>query len=340
MPSEQNAYIKHKGRIVEKGDFEHVFSLTLDPTDQRQGLLRCITSREGDLTVKGYRDRSVLHKVRSIDGLEKYEIAEPLEIKGSDDLMKKLSDEDHDFIGFEDPDLVYDPEAKILHLYFTIPLIKKREDTENIVLLGHAQGTSLDDLEMTEPVVNKEEVGATYAKELSLAPVNSNGVRLNLVESKDKIDGVSYSTVRVAKAKGFGPPWELGETVFHPKKDGYPWCAGHASPGPLLPREFIDVGEGKLLGFMNGREANTIVEGKTKYGMFSVGLFIYDFENGKIDWVSKEPLIIDSEAKTITFASQFVLTGNGEGVLYAHVDDSFVRAYTIKAEEIKKLVDL
>jgi hypothetical protein len=72
--------------------------------------------------------------------------------------------------------------------------------------------------------------------------------------------------------------------------------------------------------------------------MFSVGLFIYDYEKGKIDWISPEPLIIDSEARTITFASQFVLTGLGEGILYAHVDDSFVRAYTLKAEDLKTLL--
>jgi len=79
-------------------------------------------------------------------------------------------------------------------------------------------------------------------------------------------------------------------------------------------------------------------ERKVHYKMFSVGLFIYDIEVGKIDWVSPEPLIQDSEAKTITFASQFVETNNGEGILYAHVDDSFVRAYTLKAEDIKSLL--
>ena len=89
---------------------------------------------------------------------------------------------------------------------------------------------------------------------------------------------------------------------------------------------------------MNGREANQKLGDKIKYGMFSVGLFIYDYENGKVDWVSPEPLIRDSEAKIITFASQFVETKNGEGVLYAHVDDSFVRAYTLYAEEIRALL--
>jgi len=39
-----------------------------------------------------------------------------------------------------------------------------------------------------------------------------------------------------------------------------------------------------------------------------------------------------------TFASQFVETGKGEGILYAHVDDSSVRAYTLRAEMIQYLL--
>jgi hypothetical protein len=92
------------------------------------------------------------------------------------------------------------------------------------------------------------------------------------------------------------------------------------------------------LGVMNGREANQEEAGITKYGMFSIGLFIYDYEQGKIDWVSEQPFIQDSEAKTITFASQFVEQSEGKGILYAHVDDSFVRAYTLEAEKLKKLL--
>jgi hypothetical protein len=72
--------------------------------------------------------------------------------------------------------------------------------------------------------------------------------------------------------------------------------------------------------------------------MFSVGLFIYDYEHGVIDWVSPKPLIIDSKAKTITFASQFVEIGLGKGILYAHVDDSFVRAYGLTANQLKELL--
>jgi len=92
------------------------------------------------------------------------------------------------------------------------------------------------------------------------------------------------------------------------------------------------------LGILNGREANQKIRDKIKYGMFSIGLFIYDYENGKIKWISPEPLIQDSEAETITFASQFVETEKGSGILYAHVDDSFVRAYTLNAYGIKPLL--
>ena len=138
-----------------------------------------------------------------------------------------------------------------------------------------------------------------------------------------------------------GKGWKFGKIVFHPHGCGYPWIAGHASPGPLLPTSFIDIGPSKRVGIMNGCVANKIVKGKTKYGTFSVGLFIYDFEKGNIDWVSPKSFLQDSavsKIRAITFASAFVETQKGEGILYAHVDDSFVRAYTIKAEDIKKLL--
>jgi hypothetical protein len=176
------------------------------------------------------------------------------------------------------------------------------------------------------------------AKEVSIAPLNSKGFRYNLIESRDRQTDTTYSIIKVAIAEDMGKPWKYGETVFHPKEHNIPWVGGHASPGPLLPKSFIDVGEGKLLGIINGREANQKMSDKIKYGMFSVGLFIYDYENGKIDWVSPEPFIQDTEAITITFASQFVETNQGVGILYAHVDDSFVRAYTLNAESIKSLL--
>ncbi|MBI5139745.1 hypothetical protein HZA26_04010 [Candidatus Nomurabacteria bacterium] len=334
-------YIENGGRAVAGGSvFKHVMAITLDPrSGYKDGVVRCIKSREGDLTIRGYVDRSELHRLRG-DTLENFEIGEKLEIKNEKEILEKIIPPGWDFIGLEDPDIWIDKESGLMHLYFTIPIKPTKEMHESgektKIHLGHAVGRDLNQLEMTAPVL-LDSVKLS-AKEVSIAPLNSKGFRYNLVESRDRQKDITYSIVRVAIVKDMGSAWEYGEIAFHPNEHKIPWIAEHASPGPLLPKSFIDVGERKLLGIINGREASKILDGKVKYGMFSVGLFIYDYENGKIDWVSSEPFIQDSEAKIITFASQFVETGAGEGILYAHVDDSFVRAYTLKAELIKQIL--
>lgn len=329
-------YIEYSGRAVEAGEkFEHVMAISLDPRlDYKEGVIRCITSREGDVTKSGYIDRSALHKVQS-DSAEHFSIGEELVIKHQEEIIRKLGKKDSDFLGLEDPDIWIDERTGLTHLYFTMPFRNKKENNFRIHL-GHAVGRDMDSLEMTMPVLMDE--GAGGAKEVSIAPMSKQGVRYNLVESSAQGDDVTYSTVRTAIAEDMGKSWEFGETVFHPGESRIPWIGGHASPGPLFPKDFIDVGEGKSFGVMNGREANRKKGAETRYGMFSVGLFIYDHENGKIDWVSPEPFIQDSQAKTITFASQFVAQGRGQGVLYAHVDDSFVRAYALDAEAIRPLL--
>ncbi len=163
---------------------------------------------------------------------------------------------------------------------------------------------------------------------------------LNLVESKEYEEDMTYFVVRVGIAKELYSSWKYGDIVFHPKESKYSWCAEQASPGPLLPQSFIDVGNDKRIGLLNGREATIRQNGKIRQGVFSVGLMIYNFEEGKIEWVSSEPLIKDSDATTITFASNFVETNPGEGILYAHVDDSFVRAYTLYADKIRELLNI
>ena len=331
-------YIEHEGKIIETDNrFKHVMAITLDPrTNYKEGIIRCITNREGDVQIKGYSDRSELYKI-SGGSLELFKIGERLNIKNEKEILDKLLEKDWDFIGLEDPDIWIDKETDLMHVYFTIP-IRYIDKTKKIKIhLGHAVGKDLDSLEMTEPVLM--DLGEMSAKEVSVAPLNSKGFRYNLIESRDRQTDTTYSVVKVAIAKEMNQSWEYGETVFHPKENNIPWIGGHASPGPLFSKSFIDVGEGKLLGAINGREANhKLADGKIKYGMFSIGLFIYDYENGKIDWVSPEPFIQDSEALTITFASQFVETIQGEGILYAHVDDSFVRSYILKAESVKSLL--
>lgn len=320
----EKPYIQQSGKIITDSAFKHVMAITLDPRSNHEiGIIRCITSRSGDLLHKGNVDRSVLHKIhKNSNGT--FSIGEQLKIKNEEEIIKKITPkENFDFIGLEDPDIWV--ENEIMHVYFTIPFIPADPKVKLEIYLGHAVGKDLDSLEMTMPVLMQDALGG--AKEVSIAPINSKGVRLNLVES-------AHGT-RVATAKDMNGPWEFGDFAFDPKDHHIPWIGKDASPGPLFSREFIDVGEDKLLGIINGREKN---DSTGKYRIFSVGLFIYNYEEGKIEWVSPEPFIRDTEAEIITFASQLVEHGDGTATLYAHVDDSFVRAYTLNAKAIKLLI--
>ena len=319
-------YIEHEGKVVETGNrFEHVMAIALDPrTNYKEGIVRCILSREGDVSVGGYIDRSALYKATG-DSLEHFTIGEKIIIKNQEEIIKHIAGENGDFIGLEDPDIWIDEKTNLVHVYFTLPIKHKKKDHFSINL-GHAVGKDLDSLEMTEPTLFDK--GNNTAKEVSISPLNSKGIRYNLIESSKKGKHFTYSTVRVAIAHDMGKPWEFGETLFNPEDHNISWIGGHASPGPLFQKTFIDVGENKLLGILNGREANKKIHGKTKYGMFSVGLFIYDYEHGKIEWVSPKPLIIDSEAVTITFASQFVETEKGKGILNVFANDLSNGTYT------------
>jgi hypothetical protein len=54
MEKHQN-YFEHPGRVIEKdSQFSHVMAITLDPTSgNKDGVIRCITSRTGDVAVSG-----------------------------------------------------------------------------------------------------------------------------------------------------------------------------------------------------------------------------------------------------------------------------------------------
>lgn len=344
--NKNTGYTEQEGKaVIPDQRFKHVMALALDPRSHyKKGIIRCITSRDGNVQEYGYIDRSVLHKIETNTDCT-FQIGEELHIENMTPIVEGLRNnapgDGWDFLGIEDPDIWIDEKNNLVHLYFTMPLVNKKLH-RNLIYLGHAVGSDIDSLKMTEPALvakygpQKNEGG----KEVSIAPQNSKGFRYNLVESGDLRLDFHYSVVSTVIAKDMGKPWEYGEIVFHPADHKIPWIGGHASPGPLLPKSFIDIGENKLLGIMNGREANTRVDGKIIYGMFSIGLFIYDYEVGKIDWVSPQPFIRDSEAVTITFASQFVDNGQGMGTLYAHVDDSFVRRYTLDANAIKSLLPI
>jgi len=334
----QKYYTQNPGKVIEgENRFKHLMAITLSPAaSYREGIVRCIVSRTGDPALKSNTDRSELFKLKG-NSLEHFEVTERLQIKNEKEILEKVIDKDGDFLGLEDPDIWVDKDTNLMHVYFTIPVTFADKSKKTKVHLGHAVGPDLNSLEMTMPVLIDTD-SLHWAKEVSIVPLNKKGFRYNLIESKDRKEGISYSTVRVAIASDMSGPWEFGETVFHPNGHNIPWILGHASPGPLFSKNFIDVGEGKLLGVINGREINQKVGDQIKYGIFSVGLFVFDYENGKIDFVSPEPFIIDTEAKNITFASQFVETKAGEGILYAHVDDSFVRSYSLSASGIRSFL--
>lgn len=335
MNNNKNFYLENKDRvIVEDKRFDHLMALSLNSkSDYNEGVIRAILSRDGRVDKKGYIDRSELYKIEKNDaGL--YEIKESLNIKNSKEIIDSLSYENLDFLGLEDPDIWIDEENNLIHLYFTIPFLDKENDNF-MVYLGHAKGKNLDNLRMTAPVL--ADTGKYGAKELAIAPLNKEGIRYNLVESSDHGKDFWYSTIRVAIAEDMCKDWKFGEILFHPKENNIAWAGEHASPGPLLGSDFIDMGEGRCLGFMNGRGSNQ--EEKDKYGKFSIGLFIYNYEKALIEWVSPEEFISDSQAKTITFASQFVADKNGKGILYAHIDDSFIRSYDITADNLRRFIE-
>ncbi len=174
------SFTQNDGRVFETGlQFNHVMALALDPrTQHTEGVIRCILSREGDVSVGGYIDRSKLHKTK-ITPLECFEVSE-LIIKNETEIINHLMEEGFDCLGLEDPDIWIDTEKDILHLYFTIPLINYEKNISHIYL-GHAMGKDIDSLEMTAPVLAPDNIGG--AKELSAAPLNSQGFRYNLVES-------------------------------------------------------------------------------------------------------------------------------------------------------------
>lgn len=323
--------------VIESSGNKHVMALTLDPsTTYRKGLLRCITHRTGDVSVAGYVDKSKLYQVQG--DLLHYTIGDSLKMQGERELVNAIGKEE-EFLGFEDPDIWYDEATSIIHVYFTVPFLKSVSPKYTCVHLGHAAGKDLQSLVVTPPLLSPSTDVLKGAKELVIMPKNKENIRFNLVESFSfGKEQHYYSVIRIAIAEYPDRDWKFGDIIFHPEIDGYAWCGGHVSPGPVFPAEFINIGEGKVVGVINGREANQYDGEKVRYGRFAVGLMIYDYNKGKIEWVSQAPWITDSEAKNITFASQFVQTGKNEGLLYAHVDDSFVRAYKINAASTARLL--
>ncbi len=91
----EKSYYENPGKAVERdGCFAHVMALSLDPsTGYREGVVRCVLSREGNVFVKGYIDRSELHHVRK-SGSGAFEIGERLAMNGEDEMIGSMLPED------------------------------------------------------------------------------------------------------------------------------------------------------------------------------------------------------------------------------------------------------
>jgi hypothetical protein len=321
--------------ILRAGDaYEHIMALHFDPRKESDlGVVRCIESRTGEVDVSGFVDRSRLHLIEA-ESLYAAEIGPRLEIEGREEILSELDEYgDWEFLGLEDPTAWRAPETETLHLYFTIPFHGPAAG-DSATYLGHASGPDLCSLTMTEPVLGPTPGVHSRAKEVVVAPPSADGNRYNLVESNDWVEDTGYSVLRTAIAANPVEPWEYDDIALHPAHDGYEWCAGHVSPGPFLPRSFVDVGTDKRVCLLNGREANRHEDETLRYGTFAVGLLIYDYESGTVEWVSEEPLIRDPAARTITFASDFEQIDENQGAVYAHVDDSYVRVYHLDANAL------
>ena len=289
------------------------------------GVAREVYKRKGNVDISGFLDKSKLILVKSSDLLN-WEKVKDLKIKGIKKVIEILLDKDKFLMGLEDPDVWID-EKEIKHVYFTIA-IKYKHKKGCKLYLGHAQGPSLKNLISTKPVISNN-------KEIAISPLKNKDYQYVLAESwqSNPEEGIS-----LLKAKDMDKNWKFIKLVFNPKKHSHPWCAGYASPCKILNQKIIKVNNNLFLGICTGNSGEYFKRSIKYRGDFKPGLFLFNPKTGEIPWVSPKPLLEDPESKGITFASDFVSLNNHQGILYAHVNDSFVRAYKINLDELQKLL--
>jgi len=314
---------------------QRVMALAVDKKskDPYLGIAREITESKGHPDMPGFLDKSKLIIIKSNDLLSWEKLAD-LNINGINQIINELDKDWMDFIGLEDPDIWNESGTK--HVYFTIAY-RLKNSYGYAIHLGHAQGKTLDSLIATIPVlsanISEGKVERGF-KEVAISPLKNKNCWLMLNESGR---GIGKTTITVSSTGDLGKPWKFIKTVMDPKDTKYEWCQGDLSPVVIFDPNFIKY-DNLLVGLINGRAPDQIVERKRMYGKFRPGLILFNPKNGEIPWIASEPLLEDPDATTITFASDFIQTNKNEGILYCHVNDSFVRAYKINSKELKKLL--
>jgi hypothetical protein len=309
-------------------DGKRYMALCIDPSSKNpyKGIARQVTERKGNVDLLGYVDLSKLVLVESENRLD-WRVVGDLKIKGIEKIIKNFEEKQFSFIGLEDPDIFVD-ENGTKHVYFTIAYKNYKKNEGYRLFLGHASGKSLDNLTATQPVISNN-------KEAAISPVKTNDYRYVLAESwKDKAE----SGISLLKAKNMGKDWEYMGLAFNPKKQSYPWCAGYASPCRIISPSITVIGNNLLLGICTGNSGEYIKEGKKYRGDFKPGLFLFNPITGEIPWIDKESLFKDPKATTITFASELVPLNDSEAILYAHPNDSFVRAYRLNLKKLRERI--
>ena len=320
---------------VDQKDGKRYMALCIDPESKNpyKGIARQIIEREENPNMPSFLDKSKLILVES-HNLLKWDIIGDLNIKRLQETIQSLEENGKEFIGLEDPDILVDKNGK-KHVYFSIAFKYKGRDGYD-VYVGHAEGNSLESLKATEPVLGKVNSEIVGFKEICPIPLKNESMRFVLAETfVDKGGERKYSAISVSKCRNLSEKWDYQKLVHDPEKEIKNWCAGHSSPCRIFDPNYLSHNK-YFVGIMNGREPTKKIDGKKLYGKFRPGLFLFDNKHENIVWVDDEPLLEDPIATTITFASELVTLNKKEAILYAQINDSFVRAYKINLEKIKE----
>lgn len=310
-------------------------SLCIDPSSKNpyKGIARQVTERKGHEDNPEHIDLSKLVIVES-KNLLKWKIIGDFEIKGLSKHIKYLPNNER-FIGLEDPDILID-EKGLKHVYFSVPLMYPDHFGWDIYI-GHAIGKNLKDLTIEGYVLGPKNEKITGFKEVMPTPNLQNGSGIYLTEIEIVEDRL-LSAIAAVKSNGFGGKWDYMHLALDPRNSKHNWCKGHVSPCRVLPKNFIDPGNNLFAMIINGRELPSLKNGRKIYGNFLPGLALYNSKTVEISWVAEKPLFKDPKSTAITFASEFIQTEKNKGILYAHPNDSFVRAYKLDARILKGML--
>jgi hypothetical protein len=314
---------------------EKVMALSVDKSSDGslKGIARKILDREGSVDEPGFIDISELILVESESGLDWKEKG-VIKFSQEEEVVGLLSSDRKFFLGFEDPDII--SKGSETEVFFTIAFKYNDEDKYDIYL-GNSTGPNLTQLNMNKPVLGPIGDDIFGFKEVCACDEEKDGKKFYLTEMGVGRQNRHVSVISSVQVDSGKKEWVFDKIVADPDKLKIDWCGGHLSPCTLFSRTFLDYGVLRV-GILNGREKEKTVDGKKIYGKFRPGLFLFNPVTGEIPWISKEPLFEDPGATTITFASDFLQTGDKEGLLYCHVNDSFIRAYKLRADKIKELL--